>query len=83
MSTWASSTPAPLAQRTASAVSNAILIYDVTDPTNPVLTDSVTTDARFVLDVKVNGDASLAVFSREGAATRANGIVLLDLSDPA
>lgn len=65
------------------AVSNAILIYDVTDPTQPALTDSVTTDARFVLDVKVNQDASLAVFSREGAATRANGIVILDLSDPA
>ncbi|MGH7557643.1 MAG: Ig-like domain-containing protein [Gemmatimonadota bacterium] len=65
------------------AESNAILIYDVTDPTSPVLTDSVTTDARFVLDVKVNGDASLAVFSREGAATRANGIVILDLADPA
>lgn len=65
------------------AESNAILVFDVTDPASPVLTDSVTTDARFVLDVKVNEDASLAVFSREGAATRANGIVILDLSDPA
>lgn len=65
------------------AESNAVLVYDVTDPTRPVLTDSVTTDARMVLDVKVNDDRTLAVFSREGAATRANGIVLLDLADPA
>lgn len=65
------------------AQSNAILVYDVTDPTRPVLTDSVTTDARMVLDVKVNDDATLAVFSREGAANRANGIVILDLADPA
>ena len=65
------------------AESNAVLVFDVTDPASPVLTDSVTTDARFVLDVKVNHDASLAVFSREGAANRANGIVILDLADPA
>lgn len=65
------------------AQSNAMLVFDVTDPAAPVLTDSVTTDARFVLDIKTNADASLAVMGREGAATRANGIVLLDLTDPA
>jgi len=65
------------------AQSNAMLVFDVTDPTSPALTDSVTTDARFVLDIKVNADASVAVMGREGAANRANGIVLLDLSDPA
>ncbi|MCK5439927.1 MAG: Ig-like domain-containing protein, partial [Gemmatimonadetes bacterium] len=65
------------------AESNAILVFDVTDPTHPVLTDSVTTDARYVLDVKVNQDATIGVFSREGAANRANGIAILDLSDPA
>lgn len=65
------------------AESNAILVFDVSDPTGPVLTDSITTDARYVLDVKINADATLGVFSREGAATRANGITLIDLTDPA
>jgi len=57
--------------------------WDVTDPASPVLTDSVVVDARVVNDVKVNEDASLAVITREGASNRRNGIVLLDLTDPA
>ena len=57
--------------------------WDVTEPGNPVLTDSVVVDARVVNDVKVNADASLAVITREGASDRRNGIVLLDLADPA
>ncbi|MFW6080161.1 MAG: hypothetical protein ACODAE_11100 [Gemmatimonadota bacterium] len=57
--------------------------WDVTDPSNPVLTDSVVVDARVVNDVKVNDDASIAVITREGASNRRNGIVLLDLADPA
>lgn len=65
------------------AESNALLVFDITDPARPVLTDSITTDARYVLDVKVNEDATIGVFSREGAANRANGIAILDLSDPA
>ena len=57
--------------------------WDVTDPAAPVLTDSVVVDARIVNDVKVNGDATVAVITREGASDRRNGIVLLDLADPA
>lgn len=57
--------------------------WDVTDPASPVLTDSVVVDARVVNDVKVNEDASLAVITREGASDRRNGIVVLDLGDPA
>ncbi len=57
--------------------------WDVTDPTNIVLTDSVTVDARVVNDVKVSDDASWAIITREGASGRANGIVVLDLADPA
>ncbi len=57
--------------------------WDVTDPANPVLTDSVVVDARVVNDVKVNEDASLAVITREGASDRRNGMVILDLADPA
>ncbi|MGH7476183.1 MAG: Ig-like domain-containing protein [Longimicrobiales bacterium] len=57
--------------------------WDVTDPAQPVLTDSVVVDARVVNDVKVNQAASIAVITREGASNRRNGIVLLDLADPA
>ena len=60
-----------------------MLAWDVTDPANPVLTDFVEVDARVVNDVKVNRDATVAVITREGASDRKNGIVLLDLADPA
>ena len=57
--------------------------WDVTDPENPVLTDSVVVNARVVNDVKVSDDASWAIITREGASNRANGIVVLDISNPA
>lgn len=57
--------------------------WDVTDPENPILTDSVVVDARVVNDVKVNEDATIAVITREGSSDRRNGIVLLDIADPA
>ena len=57
--------------------------WDVTEPSHPVVTDSVVVDARVVNDVKVNEDATLAVITREGASDRRNGLVILDISDPA
>ncbi len=57
--------------------------WDVTDPTNPVRTDSIQVDARTVNDVKVSPDARYAALSREGASDRRNGVVILDLRDPA
>jgi hypothetical protein len=57
--------------------------WDVTDPASPVLTDSVMVDARVVNDVKVNDAGTLAVITREGASSRRNGMVILDLADPA
>lgn len=60
-----------------------MLAWDITDPSNPILTDYVEVDARVVNDVKVNEDASFAVITREGASDRRNGIVILDLTDPA
>ena len=57
--------------------------WDVTEPGSPLLTDSVVVDARVVNDVKVNDEATLAVITREGASDRQNGIVILDLADPA
>ena len=60
-----------------------MLVWDVTDPANPVLTDFVEVDARVVNDVKVNASATVAAITREGARDRRNGIILLDLADPA
>jgi choice-of-anchor B domain-containing protein len=60
-----------------------MFVWRVTDPTNVELLDSVVVDARVVNDVKVSDDASWAIITREGASTRRNGIVVLDLADPA
>ncbi len=56
--------------------------YDVTDPRNMVLIDTVQVDARTVNDVKVSADGTLCVISREGASNRRNGFVLLDVTNP-
>ncbi len=60
-----------------------MFVWDVTDPSDIQLMDSVVVDARVVNDVKVNGDATWAIITREGASGRANGIVVLDTQDPA
>jgi hypothetical protein len=57
--------------------------WDVTDPANPVKTDSIQVDARTVNDVKVSPGARYAALSREGASNRRNGVVVMDLADPA
>jgi hypothetical protein len=57
--------------------------WDVTDPTRIIRTDSLRIDARTVNDVKVSPDGRYAVLSREGASNRRNGVVVLDLQDPA
>ncbi|MCZ6917731.1 MAG: Ig-like domain-containing protein [Gemmatimonadetes bacterium] len=58
-------------------------VWDVTDPSNIFKTDSIQVDARSLNDVKVSPDARYAVISREGASNRRNGVVILDLADPA
>ncbi|HUP02334.1 MAG TPA: hypothetical protein VM737_12605, partial [Gemmatimonadota bacterium] len=61
---------------------NSLRVYDVSDPAQPVLTDSVTVDARRINDVMANPDRGFAIMTREGAADRVNGIVILDIDDP-
>ena len=56
--------------------------WDVTDPANMKIIDTVTVDARNVNDIKVSTDGRTAVISREGASNRKNGFVILDVSDP-
>ena len=58
-------------------------VFDVTDPDNVVKTDSIQVDARSINDVKVSPDGRYASLTREGASNRRNGVVILDLADPA
>ena len=58
-------------------------VWDVTDPGGIVKTDSIQVDARSVNDMKVSPDARYATMTREGASNRRNGVVILDLADPA
>ncbi len=58
-------------------------VFDITDPAGPVLTDSVQLDARRINDVKIHPNNRIGVLTREGASSRRNGIVILDLSTPA
>ena len=58
-------------------------IWDVTDPAAMEIIDTVRVDARTVNDVKISEDGRIAVISREGASNRRNGIVVLDVSEPA
>ncbi len=58
-------------------------VWDITDPAGIVLTDSILVDARGVNDVKVSPEGRYASMTREGASDRRNGVVILDLADPA
>jgi hypothetical protein len=58
-------------------------VWDITDPTNIVKTDSIIVDARSVNDVKASPDGRYGVITREGASDRRNGLVILDLKNPA
>ena len=58
-------------------------VWDVTDPANIFKTDSIQVDARSLNDVKTSPDGRYGVISREGASNRRNGLVILDLADPA
>lgn len=55
---------------------------DISDPSHPVVTDSVQTNTRRVNDVMTTPDGKTLVFTREGASDRKNGIVICDLADP-
>lgn len=59
------------------------MVWDVTDPSNIFKTDSIQVDARTTNDVKTSPDGRYGAISREGASNRRNGVVILDLADPA
>jgi hypothetical protein len=66
-----------------STISDKLLVYDVSDPAHPKLTDTVKVDARLINDVSTTADGRILVISREGASNRKNGIAFYDTSDPA
>ncbi len=66
-----------------STISDKLLVYDISDPAHPKLTDTVKVDARHTNDISTTADGKIAVLTREGASSRKNGIVFLDTSDPA
>ncbi|MGQ0766412.1 MAG: Ig-like domain-containing protein [Gemmatimonadota bacterium] len=55
---------------------------DISDPSKPVVTDSVVSNTRRVNDVMTTPDGRFLVFTREGASDRRNGIVICSLEDP-
>jgi hypothetical protein len=63
-------------------VADRVYAYDISDPTNPTKVDSLMVDAHIVNDVMTTADGRIGVISREGASSRRNGIMFLDLSDP-
>ncbi len=64
------------------SAAGATYFWDVTDPANPVMTDSLVVDARTTNDVKLTADGTVAIITREGASNRKNGIVIVDVTDP-
>ncbi len=66
-----------------STISDRFVVYDISDPANPKLTDTVKVDARLVNDISTTADGKILVISREGASNRKNGIAFYDTSDPA
>lgn len=65
-----------------STIADKIFVYDIADPANPKLLDSLKVDARIINDISTTPDEKIGVFTREGASNRKNGIVFLDTSDP-
>ena len=65
------------------SIADKVQVFDVTDPSAPKQTDTITVDARLINDVSVTPDGKIGVLTREGASSRKNGIVFLDTADPA
>ncbi len=55
---------------------------NISDPSKPVVTDSIIANTRRVNDVMTTPDGKFLVFTREGASDRKNGIVICSIEDP-
>ena len=65
-----------------STLADRIYTFDIRDPASPRKVDSLVVDARVVNDVSTTPDGRIGVMTREGASSRKNGLVFLDLADP-
>lgn len=62
---------------------DVLYAIDISDPSKPVVTDSIIANTRRVNDVMSTPDGKFLVFTREGAHDRKNGIVIASIEDPA
>ncbi len=62
---------------------DVLYAIDISDPSKPVVTDSLIENTRRVNDVMTTKDGKWMVFTREGAADRKNGFVIANTEDPA
>ncbi|MBI3792488.1 MAG: hypothetical protein HY275_16625 [Gemmatimonadetes bacterium] len=62
---------------------DVLYAMDISNPSKPVVTDSLIENTRRVNDVMTTKDGKWMVFTREGAADRKNGFVIASLEDPA
>jgi hypothetical protein len=65
-----------------STAADRLWVFDISDPANPIKTDSIVVDARHVNDVSTTADGRIGILTREGAASRRNGVVFFDASNP-
>jgi plastocyanin len=66
-----------------STIADKFMVYDISNPASPKLTDTIKVDARIINDISTTADGKILVISREGASNRKNGIAFYDTSDPA
>jgi hypothetical protein len=59
-----------------------VYTIDISNPSSPVIVDSIQANTRLVNDMMTTPDGNYMVFTREGAADRKNGIVIADTHDP-
>lgn len=65
-----------------STIGDRIYSFDIRDPASPRKVDSLVVDARVINDISTTPDGRIGVLTREGASSRKNGLVFLDLADP-
>jgi hypothetical protein len=65
-----------------STIADRIYVIDITTQGEPTIVDSMMADARLINDVMTTEDGAYGVFSREGASSRKNGLVVFEASDP-
>ena len=55
---------------------------DISNPANPIVSDSMVLNTRRVNDLMTNAEGTVLINTREGASDRKNGIVISSLADP-